>query len=478
MPRPRPRGVWRSLHEPSAGGPETAAPIVRLPHALPHAACNVFGHAACPDALARLRDPLLSFPAPPPGRARRRAGKALLLAALLALPAASRASAENLSLHQAIDAGLRSPQARAATDETDEARGSLKQMSLGLNPRLFLQSEDWRPWANDFDFTTQTEDYAYLSQTFEMDGKRHKRVLLGQARLEQAQAREQQIRFAIAGRVAAAYWNAAVQRRIAVLLEQDMAAVDAMVRYHQERVAAGAMRGVDLLRMQIERDRLEMALELSRRDAAAAFLELFRAMGQAPAGEPGLSDPVEQVEPVEGVPIERVLELRPDIAEAQDGVAAAQADLKLQRANRIPNLDLLGGYKRNSNDDTGFGGLQMELPFRSRNQGEVQRADAALRYAQDHLQALETQVRGEVLQSEENYRRQQRIVTDLLPGMRAKAKQNLDRMSEAYRIGGVDLLRFLDAERTEFDVEVSALRAFADYQQAALQLRLSYGVQP
>ena len=62
--------------------------------------------------------------------------------------------------------------------------------------------------------------------------------------------------------------------------------------------------------------------------------------------------------------------------------------------------------------------------------------------------------------------------------MRANAKENLRLMTEAYRIGGVDLLRYLDAERTEFDVEVSALKTLAEYQQAALRLQLSYGVRP
>ena len=62
--------------------------------------------------------------------------------------------------------------------------------------------------------------------------------------------------------------------------------------------------------------------------------------------------------------------------------------------------------------------------------------------------------------------------------MRADAKENLERMTEAYRIGGVDLLRYLDAERTQFDVEVNALRTLAEYQQAAVRLQLSYGVTP
>ena len=67
---------------------------------------------------------------------------------------------------------------------------------------------------------------------------------------------------------------------------------------------------------------------------------------------------------------------------------------------------------------------------------------------------------------------------DILPDMRARAKQNLAIMDDAYRIGGVDLLRYLDAERTAFDVEVSALHTLADFQQAGLRLQLAYGERP
>jgi outer membrane protein, heavy metal efflux system len=395
---------------------------------------------------------------------------------LLALPAAG--AAQQLSLHEAIQEAMRAPAAQAAAAQTDEVRGQVRQAGLGPNPRLFLQSEDWRPWGDAFDFPTQTEDYAFLSQTLEVDGKRHKRVALASARLAQAQAEEQMTRFAIAGRVAMAYWNAAALERTVALLQQDMQAVDEMVRYHKERVDAGAMRGVDLLRMRIERDRLEVTLRSTERDAAQARLELFKQMGRPAPEKVQFADPVEAVVPVEPVPVEAVLARRADLQQAREAVSAAEADVRLQKANGVPDPDLIAGYKRNSANNTGYASLQMPLPFRNRNQGEIERAEASVRYARNSLQALELQVRAEIKQSEENYRREQDIVGDLLPEMRASAKQNLQLMTEAYRIGGVDLLRYLDAERTEFDVEVSAVRTYADYQQAALRLQLSYGVQP
>ena len=144
----------------------------------------------------------------------------------------------------------------------------------------------------------------------------------------------------------------------------------------------------------------------------------------------------------------------------------------------MPNLDLVGGYKRNSQYNTGYSALQFDLPFRNRNQGEVERARAAVSYARSSYQALELRARAEVAQSEQAYKEQQNIVNSVLPDMRANARENLRLMTEAFRMGGVDLLRFLDAERAEFEVEVSALRAYGELQQSGLHLALSYGEQP
>lgn len=382
-----------------------------------------------------------------------------------------------LSVHDAVQRALNGPAVQMADAQVNEARGMVRQAGLRPNPRLYVQSEDLRPWAEDFSFQNATEDYAYVGQTVEVAGKRGKRVTLATARLRIFEAdRGLRVR-QVAAQVTSAYWNAVSLERIGDLLRKDMEAVDEMVRYHQERVAAGAMRGVDLLRMQIERDRLKIALEGAERDAAQARLELFRQMGVTPI-EAKLSDGLESVPEIAPMDEDAALDQRPDVLAARDAVTAAQADLRLQKANAMPDPDLFGGYKRNSTDNTAYLALQLPLPVRNRNQGEIERARAAAGGAQASLALLEMQARLEIRQARASFEAQQRIVQETLPEMRTHARQNLDIVSEAYRIGGVDLLRYLDAERTEFDVEVSAMRTMAQLQQAAVQLQLAYGMQP
>lgn len=399
--------------------------------------------------------------------------------ALILLVSAGRAMGEpSLSLHDAIQRAETSPLARQGQDQVDAAQGSLRQAGLHPNPRLYLQSEDLRPWANDFDFNNKTEDYGYVGQTFELDRKRTKRLSVARASLQRTEAERQLLEQQIAGRVAGAYWSVVTSTRIARLLEEDMVAVDDMVRYHKDRVDAGAMRGVDLLRMQIERDRLVIALEAARREMTLARIELFRQIGQAPDPTVQLSDSIDVINPVQAQTVVTVLASRADVAAAQDAVSMAQQELRLQKALGVPDVDLLAGYKRNSGQDTLYTGLQMQLPFTNRNQGEVQRAQANLRLAQDQLLQTEMSVRADVTAAEQNYARQKDIVQRILPDMRARAKQNLSILSDAYKTGGIDLLRYIDAERTAIDVEVSALRALAEFQQSALQLTLSYGGRP
>jgi cobalt-zinc-cadmium efflux system outer membrane protein len=383
-----------------------------------------------------------------------------------------------LTLHDAIQQAESSALAHQGLDLVDAARGSARQAGLRPNPRLYIQSEDLRPWAKRFDFANGTEDYGYLGQTFELDRKRAKRVDVANANIRRTEAEQELLEQQIAGRVARAYWAAVASARIVKLLEDDMTAVDDMVRYHKERVEAGAMRGADLLRMQIERDRLVVSLEAARRDLTLTRIELFRQMDRPLDPQVQLADPIDNLAPIQSQTIATVLAARADVAAAREAVTAAHAEVKLQKALGVPDLDLLGGYKRNSGANTLYGGVQIQLPLSNRNQGEVQRAEANLRLAQDQLQQVEMSVRADIASAEEGYSRQREIVQHVLPEMRSRAHQNLAIMNDAYKTGGIDLLRYIDAERTDIDVEASALRSLADFQQSALRLTLAYGARP
>jgi cobalt-zinc-cadmium efflux system outer membrane protein len=388
------------------------------------------------------------------------------------------AAQQNLTLHQAVQQALAaSPAAHASADLVDAQRGVVRQAGLMPNPRLFLQSEDIRPWASNYSFTANSEDYGYLSQTIEVDGKRGKRVAYAKAGLARAEAENSMRLRQISYRVASAYWSAAAASRAAALWKAQVDDFDTILRYHRERVSAGAMAGVDLLRMQVEHDRVMLEYQNALRMAEQAGIALGREMGAPLAPETTLSDEIDVKRDIAPLPIDSVLEQRPDVMAARDAVDEAQANERVQRAIAVPDPDLLGGYKRNLSDNTIFAGLQIPLPFFNRNQGEVARAQSQVRYAQDTLAQVRLVARAEVETAQAAYQREQQTVATTLPEMREHARQNAAIISDAYASGGTDLLRYLDAKRTSIDTQLLALQTMAAYQQAAVQLELLYGAQ-
>ena len=383
-----------------------------------------------------------------------------------------------LSLHQAIQLAQDSPAARIGTSGVAAMQGVVKQAGLRPNPRLFVQSEDLRPWASDYTFSQNTEDYAFVSQTLETDGKRSNRVHMAEARLNETEAQRVLQLQQLEGRVATSYWNAQSTARIRDLMQQDLSAVDETIRYQQERVNAGAMKGVDLIRMQIERDRLVMALESARREAQTARVDLARQIGRELPDGIELTDSLEAVVQVPKQSLEEVLAQRPDVTMAHEAVAAAEADLKLQKSMGVPDVDVVGGMKRNLTDNTLYMGVQVPLPLWNKNQGEKERAKASLQTAQEQLEQTVFAVKQDVASATTTYEQELDTIQTTLPDARERARQNLSIMRDAYVSGGVDLLRYLDAERTEIDVEAGAFRALAEFHLAAVQLKLAYGVEP
>ena len=85
------------------------------------------------------------------------------------------------------------------------------------------------------------------------------------------------------------------------------------------------------------------------------------------------------------------------------------ADLRLQHSSAVPNLDLLGGYKRDVGENTIYGGLQIDLPIFNRNQGGIAAASASRQLAEDELAYMRLTARAEIETAQSAYECEQSL---------------------------------------------------------------------
>ncbi len=369
----------------------------------------------------------------------------------------------------------------AASGERVAASEGLKlQAGLRPNPRAYFQTENLRGHgAPPFSFSRDADMFAYVSQLVETAGKRARRLDAASAGVRRAELERELLARQIASRVRSAYWTAAGAQKLHELLLENEKRFRQVVEYHEVRVREGAMAEVDLLRVRLEGERLELAANAAALEAARARISLFREMGRPEFPKVAFSEPLEQaVAAPPAVDPARALAGRTELKIARQQVEQVRASLGLERAAARPDLDLLAGYKRTAGFNTLLAGVQVNLPLANRNQGNIVAAERELRAAEATLAAAEAVVKAEVEAAVREFEIRRRQVLETLPALRKRAAESSRISLAAYREGGADLLRLLDAERVRIEIELLYYRTLADYQQNLVALETALGVTP
>ena len=381
-----------------------------------------------------------------------------------------------LTLDEAVRIALeRRPELKAAEARVSAAQGLKSQAGLLPNPRFIFQAENLR--ASNFDYGNDADSFAYFSQVIETSGRRGNRIAVGEANIGRSRLEEEQLRREIGFRVREAYWLALGVQFARELYEQNDRYFKQVVEYHEARLKEGKIAEVDVLRVRLQAEQIRAALENARLDVDKAQLLLAREMGVITAGPWQLTEHFDQLEeprtakgPVPSTLVESRLA-------AQD-LAAARANLGLERATGRPDLDAVFGYKRTAGLNTAVAGLQLNLPIFNRNQGASAAAQAETLAAQRTLEATNARLESEATLARKEYEARLRQARDIFAPLHEQADQISDISRSAYREEGLDLLRLLDAERFRVEAQLAWLRALTDYHKSVVNLERAEGVEP
>jgi cobalt-zinc-cadmium efflux system outer membrane protein len=383
-----------------------------------------------------------------------------------------------LTLQDAISQALQNnPQVQVAQSRTEAAIGQRTQAGLKPNPRLFVQSEDVRAWGTPAaPYWQGTEEYVYLGQVFETAGKRQHRVDVASSDVRSSEVGKTLQYRQIVARIGASYWTATGAAALRDLYTQTLRTYDEDYTYSQNRVQEGVMAEADLLRLQLERDLVRAQASGAVRDAELAVLELFRAMGRSDHPLNLVTDSLGEPPDVNAPPTKDAVAARLEDSIAREQIARAEQNVRLQKANGKPDPEFYLGYKRNTGQDTLFAAVQLDIPIRNRNQGNIGTAQADLRSAEANLKVVEVNLSTDFEAAKRAYETDRDLLRQY-SGTRLVATRTEALARGAYREGGIDLIRLLDAERSRISVEMQYIRALVELRQSIVNLQLASGME-
>lgn len=388
-------------------------------------------------------------------------------------------ASHSLTLEEILrEASTRHPLLAVAEARIQSAAGKTTQANLRPNPLFVYQTEDFRFWQSPgHRFWQDADHFFYLQQTFETASKRARRVDVALANEERAKIEVLLQRQFILARVRSAYWDAAGASQREKLLAERLQAFDEITNYHRIQVREGAMAEADLIRVELEEEKLSQLLTAARIEAIKQQIRLAREMGRSDISPFSLDSVISPLNPVPTHTLEQTLTNRAEAQLAAQVHLISRAQATLENALATPNIDGVAGYKRSRTFDTIIWGAQVQLPVNNRNQGNIAAAQAEITVADNAIRSTKALLQAELSGSQTEAQQRQAALAKLST-LRDRARQNAEIAQAAYRLGGADLLRLLDAQRSLLDTEQYYLEALIAFHQSLAQLDSVAGVTP
>jgi outer membrane protein TolC len=386
-----------------------------------------------------------------------------------------------LTLDEAVATALTSRALlKAEAERVTAAEGRKRQAGLLPNPEFQFGNENLRPGQ---DYATDVDTLAYVTWPLDILGKRGQRVAVATQTVARTEAELDLLRRQVAQAVRLAYWTARGAQERRDLLRSSVTNFQRVIDYHTAQLKVGIIAEQDLMRVQLEGERLRIAAHLAEIDATKARAQLLKEMGQPGAAPMVLSERLDATPSVAAqAAIEEVLARRPEMNVAKTSVEEARANTRLQDVNARPNLGLVFGYKRTllpdstSGVNTAIAAVQVSIPLFDRNQGNRAAAAAELRRQEQLRIETESGIRTDLDQAVQEYELRRAEVVDTLRPLREHATNIATIAQAAYQQGGVELLRLLDAERSRLEAESAWVDGMVAFQQSVVNLEAAQGV--
>ncbi|MEA4916880.1 TolC family protein [Proteiniphilum sp.] len=365
------------------------------------------------------------------------------------------------------------------------AEAAVKAAKVFPDPELSVSYGNNQNWDLQMGYGVDAE----LSYTLELGGKRKARIRLAQSEKEMTEALLEDYFRNLRADATIAYFEALKQKSLLEIQQSSYLQMAGLARADSIRFKLGDITEVDALQSKLE--------------AATMLNDLYESVGE-------LHDALVQLALLQGsvdaeLPLsvvgnlgyyQRDFDLPALIVEAQNNRADLQAALKsnevsqnnlrLAKANRAIDLGIsIGGtYSSIVKNEIApapafkgvMAGISIPLKFSNANKGELRAAQFAAQQQEKQYEAVQQQIRAEVVQAYHQYMTARRQVEQFNTGLLQEAETIFQKKKYSYERGETSILEVLNAQRTHNEVQVSYNETLFGCAAALVELERACGI--
>jgi len=390
-----------------------------------------------------------------------------------------------ITLEDAIQLALRHNHTlQAARTTIQQSQAAEITANLRPNPTFFV---DWeylplfsRPQGETVPEYLQasTEGDIGLSYLIERGHKRARRLQAARDATAVTRSQVADNERSIAFQVGSLFVNAQLAQSTLDLAQRDLKGFQQTADISEVRFKDGGMSENDYLKIKLQLVQFESDVQQAMLNKAQALSDLRQQLGyeSVPAeydvvGEFEYRPLLVNLEELQG----KALQNRPDLRAAVLGIAAANSQYALAKANGKQDFTLSGNYSHANGISGATWSFSIPLAIFDRNQGNIAQTRIAIRQAEQQQKGAQGQALTDVKDAFEALQESARIAQLYKSGYLEVAQKSRDISEYAYRRGALALLDLLDAERSYRATQLAYRQAVAAYLTALEQLRQAVG---
>jgi cobalt-zinc-cadmium efflux system outer membrane protein len=378
------------------------------------------------------------------------------------------------------------PTLRAGQDNIAESKAQEITAFLRPNPDLSLLADGtqltssqgvWRPFAG----TDYSPSVSYLH---ERANKRELRLESAKKGTTIAESQQDDMVRNMVFTLRTAFVSALQAKAIRDVARENIQAYDRVLTVSRDRLQAGDIAQVDMMRLDIQRVQYESDLQTAEVNVRTAKIQLLQLLNDRTAVDKfdvtGTFDYAEILTPLDDLR-RMALDARPDLRAAMQSVDKARTDHQLAVSNGSTDPTFSVWWTHNPSFNNPFDnetiGVSVSVPLRifDRNQGEKERTQIDIRRNQRLQEAAAAQVYSDVDSAYATLNSSLSLLRPYKTRYLEEAIKIRDTITFAYQHGGASLLDFIQAEADYRTVRLSYLNLVGSYLNAASQLNLAVG---
>lgn len=380
--------------------------------------------------------------------------------------------------------------------EVEMAIADRKQEKLWDNPEISISHNINNPVTHRyFEMNRDGETDVQLSQRIYIGGQRNERVRKATANLHRTEYEQADAQRLMRRELSQLMVNlASLQQKMAVI-DKEIDSASKILNAYEEQLAKGNVAAVEVVRIRSQRIQLLQEKTSLCNDIHEQQQQLRLMMGwngNDTNGADGINAADATEAPLAINPdidynatvallsttnksnILKGLDQRADLLADQQDVASAYHDVKLQKANSLPELNITGEWDKNGNIGHNYFavGVSLSVPLFNRNQGGRKSAAAALDAKLMEQEWNKREAQSEIERNWDKLMLAQQMAQEMGKHLEGDNEQMMAQMETQYLRHNISLLELLDYYETYKENHYLAIESKRDVLLAMTELDL------